>query len=585
FFSAGVTASCTTVEQFAGAPAGRGEVTSSSPNGLAMGMGRLVFALAPGAEVVAFAIAPQGTWTEAEAEAWLDSPQSADARTAGVMLRAVQDRWQERAAASVRIDLGDDPLAQRILKTVTTQLDAITVNADGPAVQPGSRCYERSWARDGAMTSVTMLAFGRPDAAKRWIEWYFSKQFESGKVPCVVDVRGPDPVDEHDSTGQLIYALAEYHRFTGDIELVRRVYPGVVKGVAYMESLRARRLTAEFGPDGPARQEPGKPKVPAVAFRGILPESISHEGYSAKPMHSYWDNFFALRGLKDAAHLAGVMGDKAGAERYATLVRSFRASVLESIERAQAAHGIDYIPGCVELGDFDATSTAAAVSPCAEQVFLPRAALRTTFDKWWTFFTARRNGRLAWGDYTPYELRTVGVMVELGERERAIEMLRWYFEHQRPQGWNHWAEVVTSDPRQPRFIGDMPHTWVGSDYLRSVRTMLAYERDDAEGETLVLLGGIPGEWTEGRGVSATALPTHVGPITLSARRSGPGRVVVRITGAGPLREGARLEVVDPLGTKDSPKARRITIDGEAVEPAASVLVRRLPATIEFDHGQ
>jgi len=28
------------------------------------------------------------------------------------------------------------------------------------------------------------------------------------------------------------------------------------------------------------------------------------EGYSAKPMHSYWDDFFALRGFKDAAFIA-----------------------------------------------------------------------------------------------------------------------------------------------------------------------------------------------------------------------------------------------------------------------------------------
>ena len=32
-------------------------------------------------------------------------------------------------------------------------------------------------------------------------------------------------------------------------------------------------------------------------FFGLLPESISHEGYSSKPMHSYWDDFFALQGL------------------------------------------------------------------------------------------------------------------------------------------------------------------------------------------------------------------------------------------------------------------------------------------------
>ena len=60
--------------------------------------------------------------------------------------------------------------------------------------------------------------------------------------------------------------------------------------VEYIESLRAQRMTDEFGPTGPPRQEPGKPPVPALAFRGLVPESISHEGYSAKPMHSFWDH-------------------------------------------------------------------------------------------------------------------------------------------------------------------------------------------------------------------------------------------------------------------------------------------------------
>jgi hypothetical protein len=39
-------------------------------------------------------------------------------------------------------------------------------------------------------------------------------------------------------------------------------------------------------------------------------ESISHEGYSDKAMHSYWDNFFVLKGFKDAAAIASVLGMK-----------------------------------------------------------------------------------------------------------------------------------------------------------------------------------------------------------------------------------------------------------------------------------
>ena len=39
---------------------------------------------------------------------------------------------------------------------------------------------------------------------------------------------------------------------------------------------------------------------------GLLPESVSHEGYLAQPVHSYWDDFWALRGFKDAAFMAAV---------------------------------------------------------------------------------------------------------------------------------------------------------------------------------------------------------------------------------------------------------------------------------------
>ena len=51
---------------------------------------------------------------------------------------------------------------------------------------------------------------------RAFLEWYTRYQYPGGKVPCVVDRRGPDPVPEHDSTGQLIYALLKYYDFTGD---------------------------------------------------------------------------------------------------------------------------------------------------------------------------------------------------------------------------------------------------------------------------------------------------------------------------------------------------------------------------------
>jgi len=64
----------------------------------------------------------------------------------------------------------------------------------------------------------------------------------------------------------------------------------------------------------------------------------------------------------------------------------------------------------------------------------------------------------------------------LGQPQRAYEALTWFHKHQRPQAWNHWAEVVWNDPLTPKFIGDMPHTWVGSDFLNSILSMFVYEQ-------------------------------------------------------------------------------------------------------------
>src|SRR5205823_568535 len=83
-----------------------------------------------------------------------------------------------------------------------------------------------------------------------------------------------------------------------------------------------------------------------------------------------------------AAALAVVVGDDEHATKFAALRDAFRESVYASIVRTVADHGIDYIPGSVELGDFDPTSTAIAVVPGGEIGNLPEPALTRTFDRY-----------------------------------------------------------------------------------------------------------------------------------------------------------------------------------------------------------
>ena len=431
-------------------------------------------------------------------------------------LQSVMASWRAQLDRFV-IDIPGDPDIGRSIKS---NLAYILINQDGPAIQPGSRSYERSWIRDGSLTSAALLKLGQVEPVKRFIAWYAPYQYDDGKVPCCVDRTGRGAVPENDSHGQLIYLIAEYFRFTGDTALVRQTWKHVAAAVAYMDSLRNSRRTEAYRGTG---------------YWGMMPQSISHEGYSAKPMHSYWDDFFALKGFKDAVWLAQALGDTASARRWAPLRDEFNTDLMNSFRWTMQKHNIDYLAGSVELGDFDATSTTVGLNPADAQHDLPQAALRATFERYWAEFQRRR---VQWAQiraagyqdstrqfeaYTPYEWRVVGALIRLGQRERAHEVAQWFMEHQRPAAWNHWAEVVFRDPHHAGFIGDMPHTWVGSDFIRSVLDMFVYE-DEAR---LIVGAGMAPAWlkTERDTVRIAGVRTSYGPIAYRVSRSGDGGMI------------------------------------------------------------
>ncbi len=396
----------------------------------------------------------------------------------------------------------------RIINTWKSNLAYILINRDSAGIQPGSRSYERSWIRDGALTSSALLKSGIVREVKEFIKWYAAHQYENGKVPCVVDTRGPDPVPENDSHGEFIYLIKEYFNFTKDTVFLKDMNSHVLKAVDYMDTLISQRSTAHF--------KNGNDSI--RAYYGIMPESISHEGYSAKPMHSYWDDFFTMKGLKDATEIERILGEKENYTKVRIMRDTFKENLYNSLELAMKVRGINYIPGCVELGDFDATSTTVAISPCNELPNLPGPYAQNTFDKYYDFFKDRRDNKIEWTAYTPYENRLIGSFIFLDQPERAHELIKFFLNDQKPQSWNEWAEVVWHKERHPGYIGDMPHTWVGSDFINAVRSMFVYE--DEFDSSLVLGAALYKDWINSpSGMSVENLPTYYGAISYSIKSS------------------------------------------------------------------
>jgi hypothetical protein len=480
-----------------------------------------------------------------------------DATAATRALAEAAHDWRTRLG---RVVIALPPAGEAVARTIRSTQAWILINRDGPAIQPGSRSYERSWIRDGSLTSAALLRFGHQETVRAFLLWFAGHQYPNGKVPCCVDARGADPVPEHDSHGQLIYLAAEYWRHTGDRSTLDSVWPNVVRAAEHLDSLRRTHRTDEYR--APERR----------ALFGLLPASISHEGYSARPMHSYWDDLFALRGFTDAAFLATVLGHGGEAARFAAMRDEFRADLRASIAAAMAQHGTSYVPGAAELGDYDGTSTTVYLSPGpADDSLLP--AIRTTFERFWRQVEARRTDS-TWENYTPYELRSVGAMLRLGWRERAHALLTDYLADRSPPAWNQWPEIVWREPRIPRFVGDIPHTWVGSDFLRSAADCFAWERE--RDSALVIGAGIIEPWLASPGVTVRGLSTWWGPLSLTATRE-DGAAVIRISDGVRVPPGG-LVVVSPLVAAPS----AADVDGTSIPVVdGAVTVRRLPAIVRF----
>jgi len=467
--------------------------------------------------------------------------------------------WREKLARPA-VTLA--PGFQTWADAARTAVAHVLVERSGPALQPGPRRYTRAWIRDGAIMAASLLRAGASAEALEFVRWYAGFQAADGTVPCAVDAKGADWLVEHDSHGELVFAVAECVRFTGDRAFLDELWPAVTRALAHLETLRATRL-------GPVYETPEK-----RAFRGLLPESASHEGYLAQPVHAYWDDFWAVRAFGDAAYLADIRRDPEEAARFLRARDAWRASLRDSIAATIAARKIAYVPGSVEWADFDPTATANAVGLLGEAAIFPPDVLAATFAEYLAGFRRRRDHTIDWNNYSAYEVRIIGALVHLGERVSAAELAAFLLGDRRPPAWNQWPEISWKDPRSPGHIGDVPHAWIGAEYALSFRSMLAYERlgDDA----LVLAAGIPDAWLDAGDVAVEALPTYWGSLGFTLRRAGTEALALSLRGDLAIPRGG-IVIRPPL---PAPLVA-VEVDGRrhAHFTAEGVTVRGCPAEV------
>ena len=501
------------------------------------------FGYASGAIAFEYSVMPGGT---AEADLEMRSPDKME-----VQVRAAQEpqvAWLLKLASA---QLQGASWAMDAIQTQLTATAHILITQSGPALQPGPRRYTRSWIRDGTIMSAALLRMGCTKEVREFIRWYAPFQRADGFVPCCVDRDGVDWLVEHDSHGQLIALIMDDHYFTRDIAFLAEMWPTVSRAAGCIKNL--------FGADG------------------LLPVSVSHEGYLAHPVHSFWDDFWALRGLRDAGQIAQVLGHVDEAVRWQALGTRFATALFAAIEATRVRHALNYTPASIEWADFDPAATANAITLLDLPPELDRQALDWTFDKYLADWRKKRTGELPWTRYTAYEIRIIGAFVRMGRRDEALEMLKIFLADRRPFAWNQWPEITWHDPLSPGHVGDVPHTWIGAEYVLALRSLFVFESETRN--ALVLAAGVAPEWLAGDGVLAQGLRTIHGNLSYRLVQGDHGSVCFDIEGGLTVPPGGLL-LRPPL---TSPVAR-VTVNGEgsSLFTHDEVVILKLPALVSIE---
>ena len=449
-------------------------------------------------------------------------------------------------------------------------LGYILVGKDGAQLHPGPLNYDNFWYRDSAYMLAALNRAGLAGAARDTVEALAGWQLPGGKFPSIVNLAGRSVgPDEWDSQGQAMFSIVDHFRFTGDKEWLKGKIPVLEKSAAFLEELRSRRL-------GPKWK--GKPE------EGILPPSVSAEDLGPGSWHHYWDDFWAVLGLRAGAEAFETLGCEDPMKKAVGLAAGLLHSVNRSVERLIAAKKIHWIPNGPE--DLEGTSMARGTSPAIWPGDLypdPGPLLYSSFDEYWKRWIEPYGGAyFHQGRIWPYGMELAQCYVMLGERKRAWKMLQWHLAHQTLPGVYAWGEQVRVKGNS--FLsGDMPHCWVAADYANLARSLFVFERSTG---VLVLGAGAPREWWE-KGFGIQGAPTWWGGLSYRVKPTGKG-CVLEITKAPEAPAGYQVWLpssLEVLSVRDG-SGKALEVEEARRPDTKELLCRRIvlpsgPAKVEI----
>ena len=407
-----------------------------------------------------------------------------------VTLPDPEHAWRDARTGAATLETGD-PQMDRLYKSA---LETTILHSPGDALA-GPFTYKRFWFRDAVLIANAMAGCGLVDRARMVIEQFFDRQtllgyFESQE-------------GEWDSNGQVLWVL---HRITHLSGSAPPQYwkDYIVKAVKWIHHKRDTHAA-------------GKPHA------GLLPAGFSAEHLGPND-HYYWDDFWAIAGLRGAEYLLKEMGDDENAELASQVAEEMMAAVDVSLDYVEKRLGRPLMPAS-PYRRMDSGAIGSIVAGYPLQLTIPNTPRMDNTIEYLMGSCIMEGGfyhDISHSGINPYlTLHLAQVLLRKNDYPRALGLFRAIGDLASPTG--QWPEAIHPKLRTG-CMGDGQHVWAAAEWILMVKN--CFVREEETTGKLVLGSGLDSQWfgDEDR-ISFGPAHTKFGPISLEVVRDGDSRKV------------------------------------------------------------
>lgn len=384
--------------------------------------------------------------------------------------------WQIHLQSACRLSIPDKNMAFLYNAALRTLL-----LHSNEKIYPGPYTYKRFWYRDATFISYALLCCGLLKRIEQALDYFPKQQDRSGYFHS--------QEGEWDSNGQVLWIYSQFYQFTRQFKDKWKI--ALYKGARW---LIKKRL----------------PDHPDSPHAGLLPAGFSAEHLGPNDYY-YWDDFWALAGLKEAQQLATVFNNQKEAQTLSEAANNYHTAIENSLEQVQHSLKQAVLPAS-PYRRLDAGAIGSLVCAYPLQLVKPYdARLMKTVDfilencmvKQGFFQDMIHSG------INPYLTLHIAQVLLRAEDPRCFDLIDAVAASASSTG--QWPEAIHPHTGGG-CMGDGQHVWAAAEWIMIIRNCFIRE----EGDKLILGAGIKPEWWQsGATLSFGPAPTRFGSISIS----------------------------------------------------------------------